>query len=335
MRATIESKFPNTPPMREFNVSNDLLGDRAALEAAWERDGYWFFRDVLEREAIHRLRAVYLRHLKEAGVVDPASSEAAIYNGASLESYGIGVNHTSPENVANDPLFQEHPGKQFVADPAIHKFFRVLIGDEPFWVPLTEYHAVPPKKDHSGSRFNYIHQDSSNNQGIPFKICWIPLAPIDEATGGLAVVEGFHRPQPEDFERPGGAPIPESVVPAEAWRRTDYRPGDILIFDMDLPHSGLANYSDHFFRLSLDIRFVPASGNVPTVGKVSAVDDGSVTVTDEAGESRRFVLDADTWCRNYDSLKIPLEKIPAFLAVGSPVVVASEAGRAKVIRPQH
>ena len=75
-------KPDDTPPMREFNVSNHLLNDRAGLEAAWERDGYWFFRDVLDKDAVGRLRAVYLKVMNELGVIDPTRTDAAVHNGA-------------------------------------------------------------------------------------------------------------------------------------------------------------------------------------------------------------------------------------------------------------
>jgi hypothetical protein len=46
--------------MEELQVCNALLGNRAALDAAWQRDGYWFFRDVLDQGAVARLRAVFV-----------------------------------------------------------------------------------------------------------------------------------------------------------------------------------------------------------------------------------------------------------------------------------
>ena len=58
------------PPMRELNVSNHLLGDRAALQAAWERDGYWYFKKVLDPEVMGRMRAVWMEFLHRSGLVD-------------------------------------------------------------------------------------------------------------------------------------------------------------------------------------------------------------------------------------------------------------------------
>lgn len=43
------------PTMREFNVSNDLLGNHAGLQERWKEDGYLFFRDVLDHEPLERM----------------------------------------------------------------------------------------------------------------------------------------------------------------------------------------------------------------------------------------------------------------------------------------
>ena len=77
-----------TPQMRELNVSNALLDDRAALQAAWDRDGYWFFRDVLNKDAIARMRSIITTYLGELGVIDPTDPQAR-YTGADLTHFPL------------------------------------------------------------------------------------------------------------------------------------------------------------------------------------------------------------------------------------------------------
>ena len=330
----ITSEFADTMPMKELTVSNHLLGDAAALDAAWRRDGYWFFRDVLDKDAIGRLRAIYLDVLNEIGVIEPGRSDAAVHNGASLDDFPI-RNDGTP---GTDPLMARYPRNQFVAEPAIREFFTRLFEDEPFWVPNTEYHAMPPRPDKQGRRFNYVHSDGPNNKGLPLKICWIPLVTIDEATGGLALAEGMHKPRMNDFPRPPIG-IAEDDVPRDAWRRTIYQPGDLLVFSLETPHSGLANRSDRFFRLSMDIRGMGKSGNIPTVGTVAAVDTCAITIAGDDGENHVFRIDEDTFCRitrgRLTGMPLDLEKIPQMVKIGDPVYVASDHGTATFIRPQH
>lgn len=324
----------STPPMKEFNVSNDLLGNRAALAAAWERDGYWFFRGVLDKDAVARLRLVYLKVLDDLGVIEAGHTDAAIYNGASLEHYPI----RNDGNLHGDPLLALHPMKSFVADPAIHDFFVGLLGDEPYFVPNTEYHAVPPRQDRSRRRFNFLHQDGANNKGLPLKICWIPLAVIDDEIGGLALTEGLHKLRAKDFPRPPEG-IADGVIPADSWRRTTYRPGDLLVFSLESPHSGLANYSERYFRLSMDIRVMRKSENVPVVGTVAGVEADAITISGDDGRRQTFRLTGNTFCRvlrgAQTGMPLDLTEIPKVLKVGDPVFVASDNGIATFIRPQH
>src|SRR6266852_2497508 len=131
--------------MQPLNVSNHLLDNQDALNAAWERDGYWFFRDVLDRESVGRLRGIYMDMLAEYGVAERDDPEA-LYTGASLE-------------------------------------------------------------------------------GFPFRMCWIPLAQIDENVGGVILGEGMHRgPLLHDLNNPPLFQVPEGAVPESAWRRAVYQP---------------------------------------------------------------------------------------------------------------
>lgn len=330
----ITSTSADTPAMPQFNTSNHLLGDRAALDAAWARDGYWFFRDVLDHHAIAAVRAEYLEELHKLGVIDPAHSDVAIYNGASLDGYPIVMGGDPDE----DPLLARYPADRFVANPKIKAFFEDLLGDEVVWVPNTEYHAVPPGHSTQPSRFNFVHCDGANNKGLALRVCWIPIAPIDEATGGLAVTEGLHRPRMGDFPRP-----PQGVsvddVPADAWRRAEYRPGDLLMFSLESPHSGLANRSDRYFRLSMDIRCTRKSDGVPVLGTLAAVDRCAIAVDGDDGQRHVFRIDEDTLFRIYRArqtgMPVPLDEIPTLAPIGGRVFVAHAHGTAIFVRPQH
>ena len=85
----------------------------------------------------------------------------------------------------------------------------------------------------------------------------------------------------------------------------------------------------------MDIRLLRASDNVPMIGNVAGLDSESVTVTGNDGEHRRFLIGDGTYCRGYNGMRIPLEEIPDRLHIGDLVIVASENGSARVIRPQH
>lgn len=312
------------PEMKELNISNALLDDPAALAAAWERDGYWFFRDVLDQEAVARLRGVYMDFLAELGMVrrdDPL----ALYSGKSLDGFPFRM----------EPLAQRQIWKPFASDPAIHAFFRRLLRDDPFWIPTVEYRATPPATDLRRERKDFVHQDGFYNAGIPFYICWIPLAEIDAATGGLILGEGLHKgPYLHNASEPPLFPIPEGAVPDAAWRRATYRPGDVLLMDLGTPHTGLSNHSQRF-RLSMDMRVMPASGATPIVGKLTAISSAAVSVVGDDGRLGDFIIDQETYCRGLDGRKVALAEIPLIFKAGDQAIVASKGARATVIRPPH
>src|ERR671911_631230 len=106
-------------PMQELNVSNALIGDRLALDAAWERDGYWFFRNVLDLGSVGRLADVYREFLAEHGLIE-AGDLLCRYTGASLENFPLRM----------DPFSERKVWREFVREPAIVRFFTELLQDE-------------------------------------------------------------------------------------------------------------------------------------------------------------------------------------------------------------
>jgi hypothetical protein len=308
--------------MHQLHVSNEALGDRAALDAAWDRDGYWFFRDVLDHGAIARLREVYLGELAKLGVIEVGDPQAR-HNGAGLERV--------PPKL--ETLSERRAYRSFTAEPSVHDFFRRLLGDEPFWIPTVEYHTTPPTRDRSRNRYTYVHQDGFYNDGVPFRICWIPLVPIDESVGGIVVAGGLHKgPCLHDRSSPPLFPIPDGAVPEAAWCRTNYLPGDLLMFDLNLPHTGLSNHSDRF-RLSMDIRVMGASEDTPAVGPVIAIGADSISVRRaDDGRVATFALDESTYCRGGDGKKTSPAEFSRSLKVGAEAIVAGRNGLATLVR---
>jgi hypothetical protein len=316
------------PIMGELKTHNHLLGDLAALDAAWETDGYWFFRDVLDRAAVGRLRAVFVEELERQGVIDPvgeASTERSVrYNGASLERFPFRM----------EPLAQRAPWRALVAEPPIHAFFTRLFGEAPFWVPVVEYRATPPVQDPSRPRFDGVHQDGPYSPGIPFRICWIPLAEIDAEVGGLALVEGLtEQVNRHPLSEGSNTKIPLEALPADRWRRTTYQAGDLLLMNLWTPHSGLSNISDRF-RLSLDHRVMARSDRCPYVGAVKAISETSVTLVSE-GREVTLRITPDTYVRNDFGVKLHGAAIAEFHRPGQVAIVAFEGDMATVVRPPH
>jgi hypothetical protein len=322
LAAWATGKDLDIPGLRE---SNELIGDRAALDRAWDRDGYLFFRGVLDERAISRLRAAYLEEMTKLGIVEPGETNA-VYNGASLEPL-------PPFPGGIKGLFDRAPWREFVADPKVHDFIAQLLGDEPYWVPIVGYRVQAPREDQSKDRFAYVHQDGFFNPGVAFRNCWIPLVEMDLDVGGLAVAEGCHKMHFHDVEDPPRFPVPVGAIPREAWRRANYRPGDLLVLHLDAPHTGITNLSNDRFRLSLDIRMLPGSSDVPAIGTVLAISAERVAIRSLEGTVQEFHIDDRTYCRALGPERLTPEQIPTVIKPGQEVIVASRDGFASVVRP--
>lgn len=314
------------PAMRELNCSNDLLDDHAALAAAWDRDGYWFFRDVLDKKVIADIREVYAAYLRDMGVVDPDAPDLC-YNGADYGAMPINSNLTK--------LNEDRVHRLLHDAPNINAFFTRLFGCDPFWVPFTVHRTNPPVRDRAKSRFDFIHEDGIYNDGLDFLICWVPIDEIDADTGGLALIEGVHNGP--CLHRKDGmkiSPIQLEDVPQNTWRRSDYRPGDVLLMSLRTPHSGLSNISKNRFRLSMDTRIMPSNGRVPLAGSLSQVSASGLTIDTAAGP-RSLILDSASFVRGHHGDQMTMADVPNRYHIGDHVIIAADGDRVVNMRPQH
>jgi 1-deoxypentalenic acid 11beta-hydroxylase len=122
-------------------------------------------------------------------------------------------------------------------------------------------------------------------------------------------------------------PIAEQDMEIGRWRSTHYRPGDVLLMDLNTPHSGITNHSDRF-RLSVDTRIMPSDGNLPVVGTIAAVSADGVTIGDRA---LRF--DATSFVRGLRGDQMPLADIPGRYRVGQEVIAAVTDDLVRNMRP--
>jgi hypothetical protein len=321
----------NAADLPELAVSNPMLGDRAALKAAWERDGYWLFRDVLDPRAFRRLQQAYLDELIGFGIVDPGTTEP-VFNGKSLR----------PE-IVNDGfsglrIRQPEPWHDFVSAPVIIEIIKQLLGHAPRRLPVGGSRVFPPDTgdDLKRDRYNGVHQDAFFNEGYGFVGCWVPIWDATRAAGGLAIAPGAHRgPLYHDANKPPYYPIPAGAIPDAAWRTADFHAGDILMFHHKMPHTGIRNRSAKNFRVSFDVRFLAEGDPGPLSGKLLAVSNDSVAVKDSDGKVHTVPIAAGSFCRGLGEdfgLRLPPSEIPKRYTPGLDVIVTVENGKLKMLR---
>ena len=318
------------PAMREFTQANSLIGNLPALQQAWDRDGYLFFRDVLDHEPLERMRSMLVDFLYRHGFAETNDPQVR-WNGKAREGFTF---------FPLEELNERRASATVMEDPKIRAFFQRLFGVPLYWVPFTEYRATPPASDRGRSRFDFIHEDAIYSDRLDFIICWIPLSDIDASVGGLCAAEGLHK-QPCLHRKDGDRiiPIEPKQVPDDAWVRTTYRLGDLLLMSRRTPHSGLANYSDRF-RLSIDTRILPAGGTfpfaprLPYVGTLTAISADRIVVRDAQGD-HPLRVDATSYIRGFQGNKLNAAEVPGVYQPGTEVIVAYEGELVQTMRPQH
>lgn len=302
--------------MRRLRTANELLHDRQALDARFEEDGYLFFRDVLDHDAVLQVRREMADLLVTRGYLRAGDAEP-LWTGADMSAF----NHYPVE------LAERRVWERFVAQPRIAAFFEHLLGEPAHWLPIAEYRAAQPHA-FPGVR----HQDGFHNPGIPFRTAWIPLMDVDERIGGITLAARVHhRGCLHDYNDPPQFDIPAEAIPEDAWHRADYHVGDVVVMHPFTPHVGGANTSD-LVRMSIDVRFEAASAPRPVIGRVSAVGDASISIVpDDGGAPVTLAVDDSTWIRKWIGKGdiVPLSAVEE----GERMMVFAREGRALVVRP--
>jgi ectoine hydroxylase-related dioxygenase (phytanoyl-CoA dioxygenase family) len=304
-------------------VANDLLYDRAKLDAQYEEDGFLYFSQILDLQPVLTAKRKMFSVLRKHGLIK-ANEDDAIWTGRPTDGIGTYLSADFYDELNELRLWQE-----FVAAPAIAAFFEQVLGESPIYIPIGEYRARPP-----GEVSILWHQDGYFNDGMSMRGAWIPLVDTDIMMGGLGLAVGMHKQG--YFHDPSlpGRGIPDGAIPSETWRRPDYKPGDVVIFHEATPHTGLPNTSPQRFRVSFELRVQRVSDPRPAIGRLTAVDSDSITVACNDGEIATLALGEETLVRTRGTdASTSVVSSAAALRVGQPVVVSRNDYRAIVVRP--
>lgn len=326
------ARFSLAPKTHEPKVHNHLLGDHAALEKAIDTDGYWFFRDVLDKDAVARLRKVYIEELEKLDVIDPvgdAPTEHSVHYNGRGDLAGMPIHM--------EPLDDRGAWRQFAAEKPIHDFLVKLLGEEPFWKPVVEYRATPPAQDDSPKRVTGFHQDGPPTPGVDFLTMWVPVAEVDWDVGGIIFAEGLTEPinRMRIDETGTNKGIAPETLPEGVWCHTTYRPGDVLFMSRWTPHSGLTNTSNRF-RLSFDQRVMRPGSHRPLVGEVISIEPTRIEVKDDVIGAKAVRIDTTTYARTTLHQRIWGQAIVDEFRPGTRVIVGyGKDDVATVVRPTH
>lgn len=238
-----------------FTDSIPLLDDPELLRARARDEGYLFFEQLVEREAVVNVRRQILdvceRHgwlAKGTPLMDGVvSSELSVVEGGDPRWQAF---YCDVLKIRDFHALAVHPsligmfGKVFNEDvlPHSRNICRAMF-------PNSATFSTPPHQDHF-----YIGgtEETWTN--------WMPLGDCPVELGSLAVAPGSHRQgiyEVHEAQGAGGRAV--SVEEDEAWVGGDISCGDVLILHSHAIHQGRDNVTGNLLRLSVDYRYQPRS----------------------------------------------------------------------------
>lgn len=244
--------MPDTMPFLE---SNDALGHPEALRARMQRDGYLFFRGLIDAAVIREVRRDILVLCQEAGWL---AAGAALRDG--IAAPGERRVEPEPEYMAvYDQVMRLESFHALPHDPAMLAMYRELLGEAVLVHPRNIARIIFPQN----TKFTTpAHQDFIHIQGTPETFTsWIPLGDCPREFGSLSILAGSHRHGllPTHAAYGAGGRGVDTGALGLVWAAGDFREGDFVVFHSHAVHRALDNTTSDHLRLSVDCRYQAAS----------------------------------------------------------------------------
>lgn len=246
----------------QLEDSTALLDDPERLRAKAAEDGYLFFRGLLPPEPVLAVRRDILGVLdgfgwldREAPLEDGVLDDEAV-NRIPAEELRVDIGISTEGYVRVQQVQSMH---RLPHHPALLRLYSQLFGEEVFVHPR---HIIRVMTSHRSLRPTPPHQDFPLIQGSQNTwTCWSPLGDCPAELGSLSVMPGSHRLGyvPIEFADGAGGIGAQLCRDDGDWAGADFGVGDVLTFPAYTIHKALPAQLRDRVRLSMDVRFQPAS----------------------------------------------------------------------------
>jgi Phytanoyl-CoA dioxygenase (PhyH) len=234
------------PTAFELLDSSEIRGSRPALRARIGKDGYLFFKRLLDEDQIRSAGQAICALLRRHRVAD--------------DRYPPGPCGSAPEVGSRHywQMYREIQSLEAVHriafDPPLVGMMRTLVSDAAYCHPDRIIRQVWPARWNGPKSIN-VHFDYPTWGIVDMFTTWIPFTDIPRERGGLYVLKGSQK-------RPSipCAPLDEAN---SDWVSAEYEVGDVLVFHCYTLHAAPPNRSDAI-RISADFRWHDSSRGTPS-----------------------------------------------------------------------
>lgn len=246
-----------------FEDSTALLDRPDELRARARRDGYLFFRRLLDPAPVLELRGALLGVLARHGLLAEGADDGRLdlHRLAQLPAddlrEDIGVTQQIYLELQKVPQLHRLPHH-----PSLQRLYRLLFDAEIFVHPRHILRAMTP---HPAMSPTPPHQDFPLVQGSQDTwTCWAPIGCCSLAQGSLAVLRGSHRNGylPVSRERGAGGIAAQLCDREDDWVGGDFGVGDVLTFSALTVHRSVRPTVRDSVRFSMDVRYQRATDEI-------------------------------------------------------------------------
>lgn len=237
--------------------ANNLLGDRQALRARMDEDGYLLIRGMHNPETVKATRRFLLEKLDENEQLDRAHPLSHGVPAKGKRGLFMGGNKAVTHQTDFLNLVESHEIMGFCEG-----FF-----DAPVITYDYKWLRVVPPGGFTGAHYDIVYMGRGTQQLVT---CWTPIDDVPLDMGPLVILVGSHRfdvlkqtygKMDVDRDHVTGSfsydPIELVDRYGGRWGTSTFEMGDVLLFGMFTMHGSLDNTTRRF-RLTTDTRYQPA-----------------------------------------------------------------------------
>ena len=234
-------------------IESGSQADSDILRREMNENGYLFFRALVPKDEVLRVRSDVFELCREAGWLDASrdTMDGIAAPGIAPLMEGMADYMAVYRHILKLPSFHAFP-----SHPSLTNVAQKLLDSEVLIHPRRIGRVTFP---HLLSATTPPHQDHFYIRGsVETYSCWTPLGECPRELGGLAVLpesqrEGFLEHTVKTAGVGGtGVPIEESET---TWHTSDFGIGDALFFHSYTIHKALPNLTSDRLRLSTDNRY--------------------------------------------------------------------------------